>query len=99
MQPAPAPVFAPGPRVRVLIADSDADARRRLRNVLEAESDFDVVGEADDGPLALQLARWLRPSVMLLDPHLRGLPGSDLAKALTTEIPEVRVVLLTGTST
>lgn len=66
---------------------------------LEAERDFDVVDEADGGALALQLARWPRPSVMFLDPQIRRLPSSNLARALITETPENRVVLLTGTST
>jgi DNA-binding NarL/FixJ family response regulator len=87
---------ASGRRVRVLIADSDARTRRLLRNLLEAQPDFDVVGEADDGALALQLARWLRPNLLLLDEHLPAVRSREFAVALESELPDVRLVLLTG---
>jgi DNA-binding NarL/FixJ family response regulator len=89
-------VVASGRRVRVLIADSDARTRRLLRNLLEAQPDFDVVGEADDGALALQLARWLRPNLLLLDEHLPAVRSREFAVALESELPDVRLVLLTG---
>jgi DNA-binding NarL/FixJ family response regulator len=84
--------------VRVLIADDDSRVRRRLRDLLEAQPDFDVVGEADDGVLALQLARWLQPKVVLLDPDLPSLSRADFARVVATELPDVRVVLLTGSA-
>jgi DNA-binding NarL/FixJ family response regulator len=84
--------------VRVLIADDDSRVRRRLRDLLEAQPDFDVVGEADDGVLALKLARWLRPKVVLLDPDLPSLRGADFARVVATELPDVRVVLLTDSA-
>jgi DNA-binding NarL/FixJ family response regulator len=87
-----------GRKIQVLIADGDAHARRRLRNLLEAESDFDVVGEADGAEIALQLARWLRPNLMLIDPDLLSVRSAELARALATELPEVRLVLLTASA-
>ena len=90
--------MASGRRVRVLIADSDARARRQLRNLLEAEPDFDVVGEADDGALALQLARWLRPNLLLLDEHLPAVRCREFAVAVKSELPDVRLVLFTGSA-
>jgi DNA-binding NarL/FixJ family response regulator len=85
-------------KVRVLIADGDPRTRRQLRALLEAEPDFDVVGEADDGALALQLTRWLRPNLLLLDEHLPAVRSREFAVALEAELPDVRLVLLSGTA-
>lgn len=48
--------------------------------------------------LTLQLARWLRPNVVLLDPELPSLSHADFARVVATELPEVRVVLLTDSA-
>jgi two-component system LytT family response regulator len=63
------------PRYRVLLIDDEALARRRLRQLLSAAPDFDVVGECDDARQAGELVRTLRPDVVFLDirmPHLDG---------------------------
>src|SRR5438445_6368081 len=81
--------------IRVLLADDDDQARRALRAQLAVAADIDVVGEANDGALALQLARWLRPDVALLDDDMPVMGGPELARVLAKELPEVRVVVLT----
>src|SRR5713101_6300450 len=82
--------------IRVLIADDHDVARRRLRAQLSAASDVEVVSEADDGALALRLAHWLQPDVALLDERLPEIGGLDLARVFAAQLPEVRVVILTG---
>ena len=74
---------------------NDDQARRALRAQLAVAADIDVVGEANDGALALQLARWLRPDVALLDDDMPVMGGPELARVLAKELPEVRVVVLT----
>lgn len=62
-------------RYRVLLIDDEALARRRLRQLLSAAPDFDVVGECEDARRAEELVRALRPEVVFLDirmPHLDG---------------------------
>lgn len=83
-------------RIRVLIADDHTVERRELRDTIDAAADFEIVGEADDGVLALQLARWLRPNVVLLDDDMPLLRGAEVAQVLARELPEVEVVLLTA---
>ncbi len=81
--------------VRVLIGDSDEQFRRRLRASLAADPQLEVVGEADDGELALQLLRSLRPDVALLDEDMPSFGGAAIARVLRFEQPEVRVVVMT----
>jgi len=91
-------ISANGKRIRVVIGDSHVGFRRTLRETFSGESDMDVVGETDDGELALQLVRRLRPNVALLDEDLPSLGGGAVARVLAAELPEVRVVILTAAS-
>src|SRR6186713_535369 len=54
-------------KVRIFIADDHPVFRFGLRQIIEAEPDFDVVGEADHGEDALELIGTLRPSIAILD--------------------------------
>lgn len=85
-------------RIRVVIGDSHGGFRRNLRDALTTQPDIEVVGEADDGELALNLVRRLRPSVAVLDEDLPSLGGAAVARVLRSELPEVRVVILTRES-
>jgi DNA-binding NarL/FixJ family response regulator len=77
--------------ITVLIADDQALVRGGLRLIVNTQNDMQVVGEASDGREAIELARRLRPDVVLMDirmPHLDGLEatrqlGSDQALAST----------------
>jgi DNA-binding NarL/FixJ family response regulator len=76
----------------LLIVDDHADFRAGARALLEADG-FDVVGEAADGESALQLARRLRPRVVLLDIQLPGIDGFRVAERLTAgEDPPIVVL-------
>jgi DNA-binding NarL/FixJ family response regulator len=81
--------------VRVLIGDADQEFRRSLRASFDTEPRLEVVGEADDGELALQLVRWLRPDVALLDEDLPSFSGAAVARIISRELPAVRVVIMT----
>ena len=63
-------------RIRILLADDHTVMRRGLRLLLEQQADFQVIGEADDGRQAVDLAASLHPSVAVLDigmPMLNGI--------------------------
>ena len=61
--------------VRILIADDHLIIRQGLRLILETEADFELVGEADDGFKAVQLAAELKPDVILMDLRMPNMDG------------------------
>jgi DNA-binding NarL/FixJ family response regulator len=81
--------------IRLLIGDGDGDFRRALRESFACDPRIEVVAEANDGELALQLLRKLRPDVALLDEDMSSFGGAAIARVLRTELPQTRVVILT----
>lgn len=83
--------------IRVLVADDQEVVRRNLRRVLESEPDLRVVGEAEDGVAAVELARLLRPDVVLADVRMPRRDGLEVTRLLAG--PDVadpmRVVVIT----
>jgi len=68
--------------VKVLIVDDEKPARDRLRQILQDEQDYDVVGEAGNGQEALALAARCKPDIVLLDIRMPGLDGVETAHHL-----------------
>ena len=66
-----------GAPIRIVIADDHRLLREGLRKLLEAEPGLVVVGEAEDGEAALELAKALKPDILLLDLAMPRLPGLD----------------------
>ena len=81
--------------MRILIADDHTLFRDSLRSLLEAH-DVEVVGEAENGEQAIQLAWQLKPDVVLMDLSMPVLDGMEATKRLAAELPEVKVVILTA---
>jgi DNA-binding NarL/FixJ family response regulator len=84
------------PAVRVLVADGQALVRAGFRALLEADGRIGVVGEASTGEEAVELARRLRPDVVLIDATLPGLSCVE-ATGRMLEDPDIAVMLLTAT--
>ncbi|MFJ2742988.1 response regulator [Streptomyces sp. NPDC087440] len=68
--------------IRILLADDQADVRTGFRMVLDSQPDMSVVGEAADGTAAVELARSLRPDLVLADIRMPGLDGLEVTRRL-----------------
>ena len=80
--------------LRVLVVDDHAIVRQGLRRLLESEAGVTVVGEADDGRTACQLAREITPDLVIMDIQMPGLNGLDATRKLLADRPETRVLVL-----
>lgn len=80
--------------IRVVIADDHAIVREGLRQLLKLQSDIQVVGEASDGVEALELARALRPDVLLLDIAMPRMGGLEAVKLVRDAVPETKIIVL-----
>lgn len=82
--------------ISVLIADDQALIRGGLRAILETEDDIEVVGEAEDGHRAIELADKLAPDVILMDIRMPALDGIESARRLLSRTGgRPRVLMLT----
>jgi DNA-binding NarL/FixJ family response regulator len=82
-------------RTRIVLADDHPIVLGGLRNVIQAETDFELVGEASNGLAALSIIRENRPDIALVDMSMPGMNGIALTRRVAVEIPSVRVVILT----
>src|SRR5215207_11142480 len=82
--------------VRVLITDDHGVVRQGLRMFLSLDPDIQVVGEAQDGREALEMARELQPDVVLMDLLMPVMDGISATEAIRKELPDVEVIALTS---
>jgi len=83
------------PPIRVLIADDHRLFRQGLRQICETVGGFEVVGEAENGQVAVDLARQLKPDVILMDINMPVLDGVQATSFIAENTPAVRVIILT----
>jgi DNA-binding NarL/FixJ family response regulator len=83
-------------KLRILIADDHEVIRKGLTLVLRQKPDFEIVGEARDGVEAVAKARNLRPDLILLDWKMPEMDGIAAARAIRQQVPDVRILVLSG---
>lgn len=82
--------------LKALVVDDEKPARDELKYLLSFEKGLSVVGEADSGPSAIQMAASLQPNVIFLDVEMRGLNGLETAKVLRPVVPGALIVFATA---
>ena len=81
--------------IRILLADDHAVVRSGLRMLLEAQPDFEIVGEAETGTEAVAMVDELHPDAVLMDIQMPDLNGIEATKIIKEKSPETAVLALT----
>ncbi len=79
---------------RIILADDHKIMREGLRALLEKQQDFEVTAEAENGLDAVQLAKKLRPHIVIMDIGMPGLNGIEATRQITADVPSTKVIAL-----
>lgn len=82
--------------IRILIADNHRIVREAICSCLSSEPGMDIVGEAEDGRIAIQLARELQPDIITMEISMPNLNGIEATRQIVHELPDVRVIALSA---
>jgi NarL family two-component system response regulator LiaR len=85
-------------KTRIMIADDHTMLREGMRNLLEQEKDFELVGEAADGEEAVRLAGELKPDIVIMDIVMPRLSGVEATRLIREKSPATAVLILTAYS-
>jgi DNA-binding NarL/FixJ family response regulator len=83
-------------KITILVAEDHMIVREGFRKMLELEDDLQVVGEAEDGRLAVAMAKKLRPDVILMDIAMPQLNGLEATRQLHKLLPATKVLMLSA---
>jgi DNA-binding NarL/FixJ family response regulator len=83
-------------QIRILVVDDHQIVRQGIRSLLSNYPEFDIVGEAANGAMALSQVQQLTPDVTLLDIRLPGESGLEVLRRIREIQPEARVLMLTS---
>lgn len=81
--------------VNILIVDDSALIRRSIRSCLEQKTDWTVSGEAENGKVAVEMVRRMKPDLVILDLTMPIMNGLDAARAIAAIAPDIPVILFT----
>jgi len=82
--------------IKVLIVDDHGILRSGVKLIIDQTEDMEIVGQACDGHEGIELARKLKPDVVLMDISMPGLNGIDATKEIVRENPDIKVLALSA---
>lgn len=82
--------------IRIILVDDHGIIRQGLRSLLESQQDMEVIGEAENGHIAVELVRKLQPDIVITDVTMPSLNGMDATRQITQMFPQVKVIGLSG---
>jgi PAS domain S-box-containing protein len=79
-------------RIRILVADDHKVMRESLALMLGREDDFEIVGQAEDGKMAVELTQTLHPRIVLMDINMPNMDGITATRIIAQSHPDVHVI-------
>ena len=83
-------------KIKIIIADDHQIVREGLRALLAFDTELEIVGEAENGRVAVELAQTLKPDVVLMDVVMPNLNGIEALRRLRTACPKTKVIILSS---
>ena len=87
------------PKLKILVVDDHAIVREGLIAILKFQKDITIVGEAEDGAIAVRKVQELRPDVVIMDLMMPNMGGADATAEIMRISPETKILLLTSFGT
>ena len=83
-----------GEEIKILLVDDIAETRESIKKLLAFESDFKVVGSASNGREGVELAKELRPDIIIMDINMPDMDGLEAASLVTKAVPTAGVIMM-----
>jgi DNA-binding NarL/FixJ family response regulator len=83
------------PKSRIVIAEDHTILREGLRSLLSSSQDFEIVGEAEDGHMAIQCVEKCNPDLILMDLSMPRMNGMDAIREIKRQSPQTKILVLT----
>jgi DNA-binding NarL/FixJ family response regulator len=81
--------------IKILLVDDQSIIREGLSSLLQAKPDLEIVGEAENGQVAVELALKLQPDIVLMDVRMPIMDGVAATRSLSQQLPQTKVLVLT----